>query len=113
MTSWEFPRQWRALRALCVFTLAAASITASAASPNEAKPRKSRTTHPRPTLTHAPAARAPGLPFDRVVRPGLERQLARAHRRLFLSTLVTCLAWSWLVAVACAAGWFVARPENR
>jgi hypothetical protein len=70
--SWEFPRQRRALLALCVITFAAAvSSAAFAASPKGDKPHKPLTAH------IPPAPRTPGLPFDRVLRPGLERQLAR------------------------------------
>src|SRR5579884_3468597 len=42
--------------------------------------------------------------------PALERQLSRVRRRLFLATLLTCLAWSWVLAVGLAAGWFLLQP---
>src|SRR5262245_24369182 len=45
-----------------------------------------------------------------MARSLLDRQLSRARRRLFLTTLLGCLAWGWLLAVACAAGWFLAQP---
>ncbi|HEY7311586.1 MAG TPA: hypothetical protein VH643_19640 [Gemmataceae bacterium] len=43
----------------------------------------------------------------------LDRQVARVRRRMFLQTLLTALAWSWLVSLACAVGWFLAEPYWR
>jgi hypothetical protein len=40
----------------------------------------------------------------------LERQLGRVRRRLFLGVLLNTLVWSWVVALAVAAAWFVAQP---
>jgi hypothetical protein len=45
-----------------------------------------------------------------MARSLLDRQLARVRRRLFLSSLLTCLAWCWLAAVAAGAAWVVAQP---
>jgi hypothetical protein len=47
-------------------------------------------------------ARSPVTPLD--------RQLARARRRLFLQTLLEVLAWGWVGALALTAGWFLAQP---
>jgi hypothetical protein len=43
------------------------------------------------------------------VRTLLQRQVARAGRRLFLQTLVDMLIWCWVTALAVAAGWFLVR----
>src|SRR5258708_11166980 len=40
----------------------------------------------------------------------LERQINRVRRRLFLQQLLTYLAWSWFVALAASALWFLAQP---
>ncbi len=39
----------------------------------------------------------------------LQRQVARASRRLFFQTLLDQLVWCWLGAVAVSAGWFLIR----
>src|SRR5579864_6691164 len=43
------------------------------------------------------------------VRTLLQRQVARAGRRLFLQTLVDMLVWCWVGALAVSAGWFLVR----
>jgi hypothetical protein len=43
------------------------------------------------------------------VRSLLQRQVARAGRRLFLQTLVDMLVWCWVAALAVAAGWFLVQ----
>jgi septal ring factor EnvC (AmiA/AmiB activator) len=43
------------------------------------------------------------------VRTVLQRQVARAGRRLFLQTLVDMLVWCWVGALAVSAGWFLVR----
>lgn len=40
----------------------------------------------------------------------LVRQVARVRRRLFLGSLLSLLAWSWVGALALAAGWFFVQP---
>jgi hypothetical protein len=40
----------------------------------------------------------------------LDRQVARARRRLFLQTLLSMLVRGWLAAVVLAAAWFLAEP---
>jgi hypothetical protein len=40
----------------------------------------------------------------------VDRQLARARRRLFLGTFLTTLAWAWVGALALASGWFLVGP---
>src|SRR5262245_13024147 len=44
------------------------------------------------------------------VPPLVRRQVARVSRRLFLQTLLDCLVWCWVVALAVAAGWFLLQP---
>jgi hypothetical protein len=43
------------------------------------------------------------------VRSVLQRQVARAGRRLFLQTLVDMLVWCWVAALTISAGWFLVR----
>jgi hypothetical protein len=45
-----------------------------------------------------------------MARSLLDRQLASVRRRLFLSSLLTCLAWCWLAAVVAGAAWVAAQP---
>jgi hypothetical protein len=52
------------------------AATALAAPPKGSKVHKTRTTH-TPASAQPPTVRTPGLPFDRVIRPGLERELAK------------------------------------
>jgi Bacterial Ig-like domain (group 3)/FG-GAP-like repeat len=76
----QFRGQRQASVALCLIAFSAfMAASAFAASPKDARHRKARTTHAQapPTLQHATPA--PGLPFDRILRPGLERQLARVR----------------------------------
>lgn len=40
----------------------------------------------------------------------LDCQVARVRRRLFLQTLIEMLSGSWIAALACATGWFLAEP---
>jgi septal ring factor EnvC (AmiA/AmiB activator) len=43
--------------------------------------------------------------------PPLQRQLARARRRLFLQGLLDGLTLAWAAALALAAGWFLLQPH--
>jgi len=73
----EFPSQRRVFLVLCVIVLVIPTVTVTfASSQNDNKTGKSPTTHTQPARS-LPAPRTPGLPFDRVLRPGLEHQLAR------------------------------------
>jgi hypothetical protein len=40
----------------------------------------------------------------------LVRQVGRVRRRLFLGSLLAAVAWSWVAALAVAAGWFLVQP---
>jgi len=42
--------------------------------------------------------------------PILHRQLTRVSRRLFVQTLLDCLAWCWAIALVLSVGWFFAQP---
>ncbi len=56
-----------------------ATIGALAAPAKNGKPQKTRAPHKTPALTQPLKNRVPGLPFDRVVRPGLQRELAKVR----------------------------------
>lgn len=42
--------------------------------------------------------------------PVLRKQVSRVGRRLFLQTLLDCLAWCWIVALALSVCWFLVQP---
>src|SRR5262245_34146456 len=42
--------------------------------------------------------------------PVLRKQVSRVGRRLFLQTLLDCLAWCWIAALALSVGWFLVEP---
>jgi len=42
--------------------------------------------------------------------PVLRKQVGRVGRRLFLQTLLDCLAWCWAVALVVSVCWFLAQP---
>lgn len=42
--------------------------------------------------------------------PLLQKQVSRVGRRLFLQTLLDCLAWCWTAALIGSACWFLAQP---
>jgi hypothetical protein len=46
-----------------------------------------------------------------MARSLVDRQIARARRRLFFTSLLTLLAWSWLAAVLAAACWVLVQPR--
>lgn len=71
-------RRWPVALSSCTRALVLITATSMLAAPTNPKPTKTRTTHSTSALTQAPN-RVPGLPFDRVVRPGLQRELAKVR----------------------------------
>ena len=40
----------------------------------------------------------------------VQRQVAKARRRLFVQTLLDCLAWCWVAALVLSTVWFLVQP---
>lgn len=59
-----------------------AAAGALAAPVKGSKPQNARTVHPTRAHTQSGVSQTPGLPFDRVVRPGLQRELAKVRPTL-------------------------------
>jgi Bacterial Ig-like domain (group 3)/FG-GAP-like repeat len=86
-----FGRRHFSLPAICLVASFLIGATGLLALPAKGTVRRARSVLPAASGARSPEHRAPGLPFDRVIRPGLQRQLAKVRpaRKRSLSTPAT------------------------